>query len=268
MNLLPLNLAKLADAADKKGSSRFALSSVHLRLHGDNTFLAEATDTHQIIRVTGDCPYPADEYPAHPGLAAAPNGGIEALIPLDAWKSAFAMAKKVKTRQPILKSLAVSIGKDVTTFAATNLDSYPTEQTRHVEGRFPPAGDIISQSIKGAKFLFAADAKLLSQNLATLASFSDESEVRVEFSGNGPHKPIGIKLTGVSARVESVVMPLCPSKEQEDEYKSRDSKRVTELEAELEALNEENKRHFREKSELQHQVDELSEKLARFELAA
>ena len=61
MHLLPTHLAPLADVSDKKGASgRFALATVQLRVHGDNTFIASATDTKVLLRVYGPCVGPAN----------------------------------------------------------------------------------------------------------------------------------------------------------------------------------------------------------------
>jgi hypothetical protein len=125
MHLLPTHLAALADVAAKNETGRFMLETVHLRVHGDNTFLAEATDTKVLLRVSGPCVGPADEYPEHPGMTTAPNGSMEGLIPAKAWVKAFSNANKVtkKSHQANLKTVAVKIGKDMATFGSTNLDS-------------------------------------------------------------------------------------------------------------------------------------------------
>ena len=78
MHLLPTNLGKLADLTEKYDGC-FALSNVRLRVHGDNTFTAEATDTKCLLRVTGPCVAPADQFPdCVPGLTTAPNGKTDA----------------------------------------------------------------------------------------------------------------------------------------------------------------------------------------------
>jgi len=80
MHLLPTNLGQLANLTESDG--RFALSNVRLRVHGDNTFIAEATDTKVLLRVSGPCVAESGDFPdGVPGLATAPNGKLEALIP-------------------------------------------------------------------------------------------------------------------------------------------------------------------------------------------
>jgi hypothetical protein len=135
MHLLPTHLAPLADLADSKPAGRFALGNVQLRIHGDNTFTAAATDTKVLLRVSGPCVGPVEEYPEHPAMATAPNGKMEGLIPADSWKKAFSSAAKVTRKQrSVLRSVAVKVGDNMATFGATDLDSYPVEQTRLSEG--------------------------------------------------------------------------------------------------------------------------------------
>ena len=90
MHLLPLSLGRLADHADRPGAfaaARYATNSVFLRLNGDNTFEAVATNTNALVRVTGPCVALAGEYPLFPELESAPDDGtLSALIPASAWR--------------------------------------------------------------------------------------------------------------------------------------------------------------------------------------
>src|ERR1700761_5775673 len=99
MHLLPTTLACLADQTEKNPVGRFALSNIQLRLHNDNTFTAASTDTKVLVRVTGPCVGPVEEYPDHPALATAPNGKLEALIPAASWRKVFSTAAKVTKKQ-------------------------------------------------------------------------------------------------------------------------------------------------------------------------
>src|SRR5580698_289464 len=115
MHLLPTHLAALADVAAKSQTGRFALETVHLRVHGDNTFIAEATDTKVLLRVSGPCVGPADEYPEHHAMTAAPNGKMGALIPASVWAKAFGSVAKVTKKRGTPsngKCVAVKIGKE------------------------------------------------------------------------------------------------------------------------------------------------------------
>lgn len=242
MHLLPLNLAKIVDQTDSKNSTRFTLSAVHLRLMGDNTFIAEATDSKQLIRVTGNCVGDVSEYPEHAGMKAAPNGSLEALVPGESWKAAFSMANKLakKNRKPLLNSVAVKLGKDTATFGATNLDSYPVEQTRLVDGRFPPTGDILGRAQKKGEFVFAADPKLLAGLLNTMASFAGEDNKRVEFFIEDSNKPILIRHVGSELKAEGILMPLCPPNGEEgDAEETEEDTTIADLREQVEMLKRE-----------------------------
>lgn len=275
MHLLPLTLGKLADQTDKRDSTRFALSGVHLIVGraqgvGANTFTAEVTDSKQLIRVSGPCSGQPDEYPEHPGLATAPNGAFEALIPAETWRRAFVTAvkttKKAKYKASILQSVAVKVGEHVTTFAATDLDSYPVEQTKNMDGKYPPVNDILRQTRK-SKFAFAADPKILAGVLETLATFTEAGSGRVEFYVSQPGKPLYIKAINPDGlNVESVVMPLAPEKGQ-DEAKSDEaedasavaaadewSKQLSEVKSERDAVAEERDALAREVAHLREEL--------------
>jgi hypothetical protein len=73
----------------------------------------------------------------------------EGLIPSSVWAKTFkSFANVTKKQRDVLNSVAVKIGDDMATFGATNLDSYPVEQTRLVEGRLPPVAEILSRTEK------------------------------------------------------------------------------------------------------------------------
>lgn len=174
MHLLPTNLAKLADATAE--NNRWACSAVHVRLHGDQTYIAEATDTKIAVRVTGECTNDPAEFPELPGMSDAPNGHIDGLIPGSIWQSVFNSASK-KTRRlskPVLRNVAVKIGKEVATLGYTDLDSFPVERTRLVEGKFPPLADVFPKQPPAFKFTF--DGNLMCTLIKTVSEFADSSK--------------------------------------------------------------------------------------------
>src|SRR5262245_8244760 len=124
MHLLPLSLGRLAEHADRANRARFATSSVFLRVNTDNTFEAVATDTKVLARVTGPCAGDPAEFPEIPEFATRPDGCETALVPAEFWKRSFAYAKKLtpmsRMTKPWLRCLAVRIGENETSFAATN----------------------------------------------------------------------------------------------------------------------------------------------------
>lgn len=144
MNLLPANLAPLASVAAKE-STKFAMTGVQVEVNADNTYRAVATDAKRLLMVEGPCEN-SNEFPDLPAIAGAPNGGSAALVPAKAWASTFAAAakltRKVARSKPALGNVATVIGKDVVTFGATDLEQTAAEQTRQLDGRFPPYREI------------------------------------------------------------------------------------------------------------------------------
>jgi hypothetical protein len=99
------------------------------------------------------------------------------------------------------------------TFGATDLESNPSEQTRLVEGRFPPASDIIDQTRKHAKLSFWVDPLHLARALKAIHAVGcdeDNSEVEIIINQKDVEKPFMIRADkredGVKA--EAIVMPL------------------------------------------------------------
>lgn len=150
MHLLPLSLGRVAELAEKNDAGgRFALPNVHFRANNDKTFTVEATDTRRLIRVTGSHREDPADYPTAfiPGFDSSPNGGTDALIPAATWKAVFAKAGKMtpaRITKPVLRGVAVRVGKDVTTFGATDAASTMCESVRNGEGRFPPVADVLA----------------------------------------------------------------------------------------------------------------------------
>ena len=213
MHLLPTSLAKLADVSDARDSTRFSLSSVHIRVHGDNTFIAEATDSKRVLRVTGPCLADPNEFPSAtvPNFDAAPNSGMEALIPASGWREVFSRATKItkSNRKPEIAGVAVKIGKDATTFGAVDTFAAKTmcETVRHIEGRYPPIADIMGQCQKNNRLAFAADPVLLAELLRAMIPLIDESTQRVEFLvGDKPGKPVLVKGFNPSLCVEGLIL--------------------------------------------------------------
>jgi len=214
MHLLPTNLGRLADLT-REGYSRFALDGVKLRLYADNHFVAEATDEKVLLRLMGPCVAPAEDYPdCVPGLADAPNGKCEALVPAAAWKKAFAGAKKLtaRVRTAHLNAVAVKVGEKVATFAATNGTAHQCETVGNLEGEFPRTDVVLAAAERGApRARFGVDPLLLADLLRTIADTTcDPEHMRVDFEVRRPDKAILIKATngtnGMEAR--AIIVPL------------------------------------------------------------
>lgn len=277
-HLLPTRLAKLADATNHKGgANRWAVVGVHVRLKPDGSYVACATDTRSLVRVTGPGVGPVEDYPEVPALAAAPNGHAEAIVPAAAWKSAFAAAEKLTRRsvKPILRSVAVVAGENVVTMGCTDLDTYPVEQARRVEGRYPPVDDIVPKRPRPGAVTVGIDPLRFADTLRTLAAVAGAEPggggVTLEVApGN---KPIVLRATAPDgAAVDGLVMPFGGGggdKNDEAEDGPADESalvvslraRVAELERAVLPLEGENTRLAGERNRLAEQFAELSRTL-------
>jgi hypothetical protein len=214
MHLLPTTLGRLADLAQEP-SRRWVTSAVHLRVREDNSFVAEATDTKCLLRVTGPCVAPASEFPdSVPGLNTAPNGQASALVPAAAWKKTFAAARKLtaRVRNGPMAAVAVKIGEKVTTFGATNAASHQCESVENGDGKFPPTDDILDARRDGAvKMAFAVDPLILADLLRTIADTTcSEDDMRVEFEVKNPNRAITVRAANhrTGLRAHAIIMPL------------------------------------------------------------
>lgn len=215
MLLLPMSIAKVSALADKKDSTRFALSGVHLKIQNGRWF-AESTDSKRLIRVSGELSTKAiKEYPPHSGMDKAEHDPDikECLIPAASWNRAFTMMKPRKTSsKPALNNVALKFTKTEATFGATDLDSYPVENTRLLEGRFPTTDDIVKQTEKSVSLAFAVDPKLLADSLNAMAAMMGDGDKRcVVYCDAKGEKPVILRAKGATGEeIELLMMPLAP----------------------------------------------------------
>lgn len=233
MHLLPINLEALESLTGE--SARFALGGVHLRLMGDNTYIAEATDGHSLLRVTGNCG-DKEEYPELPALKASPNGELEAIIPARDWKEAFVAAKKVKHHKAALRTVACVIGKEVTSLASTNLERINFLQPKNIEGRFPATDQILRPESEA----FATVALTPTVIIETLQTFSKltGAQIPVYFDlfnakTGGPVTLIGIRGQTPECRIDGAIVP-CSQGKDDSGVKQGDANSL----AEIDRLNE------------------------------
>lgn len=213
MHLLPTTLGRLADLCSD--TPRWATSGVHVVLRPDNTFVAEATDAKGLVRVTGPCVGDPAAYPDLPALTAAPNGRTDALIPGGVWRKTFAAADKLTRRgrtRANLRAVAVKLGAEVATFGMTDLETSPVESCRLVDGRFPPAADILPRPGRG-KDAVRVDPVLLADVLRVVAAAcpvpDSGATASVTIETYGPDKPVAIRCESADGlRVSALVMPL------------------------------------------------------------
>ena len=212
MNLLPTNLAPLADIADPNEGTRWAVTGVQLESFTDGTgWRATATDCKRMVRVSGPDITKADDYPDLPGMNAAPNGAMKALIPASRWKDFFRNAAKLtKKAKPALRAVAVKMGPDRVTLGATDGDDQPLTQTPTVEGRFPPINDIMPKKFGVGLAVVNIDPALFAETLGAIAKMMDpERGEPVTMEIFGPDRPIHFSAEGANGtKIESILMPM------------------------------------------------------------
>jgi hypothetical protein len=250
MHLLPLSLSPIANLCEK--SQGVTMNGVCLRVHGDNTYRVMATNGRYGIIATGNCAGDAAEYPELPALSSSPNGEMESVVPAKEWKKAFADAKKIigKRTNKKLHCLPVVIGKQVTSFGATNLESITFAQPRNLEGRFPSLPDVIPQADK-AFATVRVDPSYLAEMLSTIAALDAEgtnSWVDIELHGKAskPATMLALRTSNEAMRVDAALVPLNvkdESKQKETDNTEADDTdslktRIAELERENGKLRE------------------------------
>lgn len=212
MNLLPTNLAPLADIADDQPGTRWAVTGVQVESFTDGTgWRATATDCKRLVRVTGPDIAKADEFPDLPGMSVAPNGATKGLIPAGRWKDFFRNAAKLtKKSASTLRAVAVKMGPDRVTLGATDGKDSPLTQTPVVEGRFPPVNDIMPGKLGVGLAVVNVDPALMAETLGAIAKMMDpEKREPVTMEIFGPDRPIHFSAEGANdTKIESILMPL------------------------------------------------------------
>lgn len=215
--LLPPNLAGLANLTAKEGH-RFALSGVRL-MSTERGYRAEATNGKILGVVTGEEAGDPAEYPALSLLKDAPNGATSAIVHAAAWKEAFKLVpKKVG---PKLACLAAVLGKDATTFAATDLERSRGSQTRNMNGQFPDVDNAIPRGTPAAAVRL--DAFLLIDLLKAAVEFTEDGHpgvVTIELRAGTT--PVVVRASDGGQEFTGLLVPLSdltpkPAKEEHDE---------------------------------------------------
>ncbi len=231
MHLLPLGLDALETLVDHK-TTRWAMSGVQLTVHGDDTFVAQATNGKAALRITGACVanQANNPYPAIPALDSAPNGECSSIIPGKEWKAAFAAAKKVKTFRHVMKSVAVVIGKEVSTLASTNESVLNFNQPKNVEGRFPA----IDQVLRKPSEAFATcrlTPSVVVDTFSALGKLNGDSPVCVDFYNTkkgGAINFIGLRNMEATWKIEGALMP-CSAEKEDDKPMEDESSELADL---------------------------------------
>lgn len=222
MHLLPNHLGPLADIAAKEGTARYSATSgvkIDLETPADSPpfWRAVATDGRRLIITSAPVEFSANEYPPIPALESAPNGELSAIVPAKEWKSIFAdcakRVKKMRTGKPILKSVAAVIGANVSSFAATDLETNSFHQPRNLDGRFPDYTQVYEPNYADtAAYAVAVDPYLLAETLETIAKIGcEDNGQRVDiFFQPDNTRPFMIRARNVQKGQETlgVIVPL------------------------------------------------------------
>ena len=130
-----------------------------------------------------------------------------------------------------MQSNAVVIGKDVTSFGATDLERIAFSQPRNIEGRFPKLEDVIPSDRKSALWSVRVDPVLLANLLTTIDKLnvqSDQTSVDLDFHG----KPDCVSLIvaryqDVTQKIDGAIVPLTDT---EGPYKGKTDCRPRDIE--------------------------------------
>ncbi len=128
--------------------------------------------------------------------------------PRTIWTNAFKSLPRRKVAKPILGNLAAVIGKEVTTFGSTDLESAKVTQPRNVEGHFPMVDEVLPK--KQPVCRFRIDAKLFAELLAVASQFSPDGGAGVDidvFDKDGK-VPIMVRAKNDTQEFTGVIMPL------------------------------------------------------------
>ncbi len=202
--LLPANLAGLARLCAKE-NARYSLTGVRLTLTPDG-YRADATNGRYLGTVTGPYPEAADQYPEIPALESAPAGAGQGVIPVQAWEAAFKLPPR-RTPKPILAHVAAALGRDLVTFAATDLERARCEQSRLLDGKFPDVDAVLPK--KAVKARVRLSAKYLTELVKAAAAFCTDGTDGVEIELRGEQEAVIVRTANGDQKFTGVLMPLC-----------------------------------------------------------
>lgn len=205
MKLLTKGHSVVAKAASTD-ETRYILQGVYLE-ETKNGMKATATDGRMLAIVEDESvAFAASEYPANVIPATAPNGAKSAIVPIDAFVSAFKGMPGRKCQLPILQTVAVTMGATETTLGTTDLQTPIVRTAKNIEGHFPDCEQVIP---KKATFAINFNPRLLGVGLKIAQDFELE-QVKMEFTDDKSPVKITGKLNGQKLTV--VVMPMQPDR--------------------------------------------------------
>ena len=233
MIFLPSNIAGLSEVC-AKSDTKYAITNVRVKVNEDGSYIADATDTRILARITG----PGSDgsgHPCKPTLEACPNGGTQALIPGDVIHDALkqsAKAKKASKVNPALGWLGVQIAAPVknneyvqtpvfgsAVLATSDGSANRIESVKQPEcERFPPFEDLIPSRTKKPDVRFRLDINYLRKLLDAAQQVSDSITLEAFRSSHLTEdpdvtKPIIFRSHNDSGQeFTGLVLPLSPEK--------------------------------------------------------
>lgn len=163
-----------------------------------------ATNGRMLAIVESTTEFKDGDFPVVAGFDTVANSAKEAIIPNDAIRKALkALLKPKKYGQvPILEYVAVKMAKDVSTLAATDLETSSVIPARNIEGVFPNYEQVVP---KTSKFSISFNPALLVSLLEIAEKVAGHgNSVMLHFNGekdpvkitakdsNGEHTYIGV----------------------------------------------------------------------------
>lgn len=164
--ILPPNLAGLSKFTNSQ-TTKYAVSGVQVNATDvEGGYKVVATDCTRVVIVEGvPATTTTDVIPA---MVDAPNGATSAIIPAKTFNKVLTAAgKQVYSR---FQQTQVVLSKEVTTLGNTDLDATNVEQTKNVEGRYPPIDEVMPKGEPIAKV--SVDGKKAAEILTYLAKIS------------------------------------------------------------------------------------------------
>lgn len=208
--ILPARFASLADAAATE-STRYAMTGVHVKVDAKQSRLT-ATDSRILLDVALPVKGPevatyGEEFPKSPALDAAPNSATVSLVDADLWRSM--RGKRARRAAIVLGDKITTVGTVAKPDKTATAVDVAISQASIVEGRFPPADEIIRQTSEPwARFTLSAGH--LAKLLKALAGVINQDDDKLDFEIREPGKPIVIKAIDpvTAAAVTGIIMPM------------------------------------------------------------
>lgn len=200
------SITKAVDLAAMDAQGRFNMSGVHLAVNGH--VRATVTDGHALLRVTQLDTLSADDFPVTENFPEPAAEATETIVPGDAWKTAFEAIPKA-SRIPVLGYLAVKVGTETTSYAATDLDTARTGQLRPIAGTFPNVDSVVPKGRPKATVVL--DGRILKRILDAWCAMQESGQaVALRIDVRGPEDPVvlsGMVQDG-ALHLSGLIMPM------------------------------------------------------------